>query len=280
MIERPHVDEGRGADLQPVGFPPSRADDVEAEFTLVGLRPAIDLPGRRIEPPRKQHKLLDHRFQIRKHPILWGEGDARHIRHDRTFGRNLIQTLTDDLQTLPHFLHANPIPIVGIPVLPHRHAELALRVRCIALVFPKIVIHSRPPQGGTAEPEADRILCRNDSHTLGPGEPDAVLLEKDHVLINLRWEIVQEFAKLLHQRGREIPLDSANPIPACGEPGAAQFIKPVQQNLAISECIEEDGHCPDVQRLGSEPELVSDDPLDFRDDGAEIVGTLGDCNIH
>src|SRR5207245_1279503 len=49
-IERTHMNEGRGANLQAVGLPSAVAHDVEPQLALGGLGPAIDLPLRGLEP--------------------------------------------------------------------------------------------------------------------------------------------------------------------------------------------------------------------------------------
>src|SRR5881628_3562099 len=128
MVERPHVDERGGADLQPIGLAAALADDVKAELAFVGFGAAIDLARRRVEPLRKQLELLDHGFQIREHAVLGRQRDTGHVRHDRAF-RYLVQALPDDLDTLLHFQDTDPVSIVGIAVFSHRHAEFALGVR-------------------------------------------------------------------------------------------------------------------------------------------------------
>src|SRR5207245_10477914 len=43
-IERTHMNEGRGANLQAVGLPSAVAHDVEPQLALGGLGPVINLP--------------------------------------------------------------------------------------------------------------------------------------------------------------------------------------------------------------------------------------------
>ena len=75
-------------------------------------------------------------------------------------------------------------------------------------------------------------------------------------------------------------LDTADAIPTGGEPGTAQLIKPVEQNFTVSETVEKDGHRTDVEGLGAQPELVANDALNFRHDGAQILGTVRHRDVH
>src|SRR5207247_8513442 len=59
-IERTHMNEGRGANLQAVGLPSAVAHDVEPQLALGGLGPAINLPLRGLAPTRQPLELLDH----------------------------------------------------------------------------------------------------------------------------------------------------------------------------------------------------------------------------
>src|SRR5437879_11765619 len=49
-IERTHMNEGRGANLQAVGLPSAVAHDVEPRLALVARGPALALPLRRRHP--------------------------------------------------------------------------------------------------------------------------------------------------------------------------------------------------------------------------------------
>jgi hypothetical protein len=97
---------------------------------------------------------------------------------------------------------------------------------------------------------------------------------KIDVLVDLRREVVEELLQLGEQGRREVPLDAPDPVPAGGQPGAAQLVEPVQQNLTVAEAVEEHGHRADVERLGPQPELMADDALHLRHDGAQILGSV------
>src|SRR3989304_4256229 len=44
MVKGPHVDEGRGPDLEPIGFASPRTHDIKAQLPFMGLGPTIDVP--------------------------------------------------------------------------------------------------------------------------------------------------------------------------------------------------------------------------------------------
>src|SRR5947208_4354551 len=71
-IERAHMNEGRGANLQAVGLASAVADDIESQFALGGLGPGIDLPLRGLKALGEQLELLDHAGQVIEDLVLRG----------------------------------------------------------------------------------------------------------------------------------------------------------------------------------------------------------------
>src|SRR5207237_7040162 len=57
-------------------------------------------------------------------------------------------------------------------------------------------------------------------------------------------------------------------------------LTPVQQDLTAPERVEEYGHRADIQCLRPQPELMADDPLDLRHDGAQELSPLRHRNVH
>src|SRR5438093_11744495 len=72
IVERAHMNEGRGANLQAVGLPSAVADDVEPQLALGGLGPAVDLPLRGLKTLGEQLELLDHAGQVIEDLVLGG----------------------------------------------------------------------------------------------------------------------------------------------------------------------------------------------------------------
>ena len=93
-------------------------------------------------------------------------------------------------------------------------------------------------------------------------------------------KVVEKLFELIEQRGRKVPLDSADAIPTGCQSRAAEFVEPIHQNFTIAETIEKHGHGSDVERLGAEPKLMADDPLDFRHDRAQVFRPVRHGNIH
>ena len=264
------MNEGRGANLQAVGLPSSVADDVEPQLALGGLGPAVDLPLRGLKTLGEQLELLDHAGQVIEDLVLGGQRHARHVGHDRPVG-NLLQELLDHVPALPHLLDADPVPVVCVAVLADRHAPLALAVRGVGLELAQVIVHAGPAQRRPAQSEVDGILGRDHRHALGAGEPDPVGVQEGDVLVQLRREVVAELAQLFDQVRREVPLDTADPVPARGQPRPAELVEEVQEDLPVAEGVEEHRHRADVQRLRAKPEQVPDDPLHLGHDRAQVL---------
>src|ERR1700704_2494389 len=58
MVECAHVNKRGGANLQAVGFPATRTDNVESQFPFVRFGPAINLTRRSVEALREELELL------------------------------------------------------------------------------------------------------------------------------------------------------------------------------------------------------------------------------
>ena len=169
------MDKGRSPNFKPVGFAPTRAHNVKPKLALMSFRAAVDFPRRCIKSLREELKLLNHRFQIGKNSIFGWQCHTGYIGHNRPLFRHLVQALPDNLETFVHFLNANPIAIVGIPVLANGNTELAFGIGTIGIIFSEIIIHARAAQGGTTQPKAESILCGDHRHPSRPSNPNAVV---------------------------------------------------------------------------------------------------------
>ena len=57
------------------------------------------------------------------------------------------------------------------------------------------------------------------------------------------------FEFFLLREGGKIPLDATDSIPTRRQPGSAELIEPIQQNLPVAKGIEKDRHGPDIEGL-------------------------------
>ena len=97
--QRLQVDEGRRADLHPVGRP-RLAHDVEPQL-LGRLDRLIDLPLRRIEPFGHDDELMYQLLHAREHPLLGREHELGIVDIDRS-ARHVLHGLPADSHRLPH----------------------------------------------------------------------------------------------------------------------------------------------------------------------------------
>src|SRR5690606_6099255 len=141
-IECAHMNKGRGTDFQAIRPSSSRADNIKPQFPFVGFSSAIYFTGRSIESLRKKFELLNHRFQVRKYPVLGRQRHAWDFRHDWS-RLHLLQALPNNLDAFTHFFDSNPVTIVRVPVFSHRYTKLTLRIGAIRFIFPQVIIDAR-----------------------------------------------------------------------------------------------------------------------------------------
>ena len=271
MVEGAHVHERRRANFHPVGTGAAVADDEEAQFALRGFGRAVGFGLWRLDALRVNDEMMDQAFHVPHDQLLGRRDILRRLGHDRS-GRQLIETLRDDPGALPHLFHADPVPVVRVAVLADRHFPIDFVVDPVGLGFADIVGDARPAQDRPGAAEVDRVLRREHGHVLRAAEPDAVRGDERIVFLDLLGEGVEEGFHPLDQFGGEVAVDAADAIVVQGQPGAAELLEHVQEDLSFPEGPEEHGHRADIEGLGAEPEEVPDDALHLRHDGADIFG--------
>jgi len=112
---------GGGPEVNPVGFIPPVADQVEPEFTAGGFTPDISLP--------------------RGYLPLEGVGSPV---EDLSL-RHLIQQLEDHMDALDHLVPDYPNPRVSVALLPDRDLPGDLVVGGVGFHLPDIVFHPGGP---------------------------------------------------------------------------------------------------------------------------------------
>src|SRR5213593_5025537 len=102
-----------GADFQTIGFWLAVADDEEPQLPFRRLRGAVGFALGRLEALREEDEVVDQTLHVPHHLLLRRGDDLGHIGEDRPI-RQLLQALPDDPGALPHFLQADPVPVVGV----------------------------------------------------------------------------------------------------------------------------------------------------------------------
>ena len=252
MIKGTHVDEGRRADFHPVRSRAPITDEEESQFSLRRLSGAVGLPLGGLKALRENDEVVNQAFHIPHHFLFGRGGDLGDVRHQRPV-RHLGQALADDAAALAHFFHSDPVPVVGIAVLPDRHFPFDFVVRVVGFKLSDIIGDAGAPEHGPGEPEVDRVVPGDHRDVPGTGEPDPVRLEQLIVLANAVRKGVEERVHSRHQVRREVTVHASEAIVVEGQPGATQLLEQVQQNFTLSERPEEHGHRADIHRLSPEP---------------------------
>jgi hypothetical protein len=84
-------------------------------------------------------------------------------------------------------------------------------------------------------------------------------------------EIPDERPHLIFESLVELILRPADTKHMGRQPRTAVVLEDLQDFLALAECVQENGHGADVERVGSEPEQMTGDPVQLGHDDANIL---------
>ena len=78
----------------------------------------------------------------------------------------------------------------------------------------------------------------------------------------------------LRHAPRQVPIDPAGAVVGGVHARTGDRLVAIQQVLALTETIQEDGHGADIQGMGGEPHQVVQDARDLVEQGADVLGAL------
>src|ERR1019366_6492998 len=142
------IDDRRRPPAQTVGVGRAVADDEVSQLAFRRFDRMIDFAHRRLD-------------------------DLGDLAHDRAF-RNAVDGLFDDAHRLPHFHHADHVPVVRVAVFAGWNFEIELGVGRVGLGFAQVPFHAAGAQQRTGDAKRNAIAGRDYADILGALQPDAV----------------------------------------------------------------------------------------------------------
>ena len=244
--QRLEVAERRRPHAQPVGAGGlAVARDEVADLALRRLVGVIRLAGRRLDQPRD-------------------------LAHHRPLGQP-AERLPDDPHRLAHLLEPHEIAVVGVALRADRHVELHLGVRRVRLVLAHVARDARAAQRRAAQADGDRVGRRDDADVLRAPEPDPVVREQRLVLDQLLHLDVAELEHLLVPARRQVLREPADAHRVVGQARAAELLEQVEDQLPFAQAVQEHRDRADVHRVAAEPDQVAGQPLQLREDRADVL---------
>src|SRR5262249_11419541 len=175
-------DERRRPGAGPVGGAAAVGDDVEPQLAVGRLGGAVDLVHRRLPLPVRHDelKVLDQALDRAVDRQLVGQHHLAVGVHVHRPRREVLDGRVDDLDTLPHLLHAHQVAGQAVALLGADHLEGALQVGVgqVRLVLAQVADDAAGPGDGPGAAEVDRLLAGQDADVLAALDEDAVAVEQ------------------------------------------------------------------------------------------------------
>ena len=107
-----------------------------------------------------------------------------HLGHDWALG-DAVDRLLDDAARLPHFLHADEVPVVSVAVLADGNFEIEVSIVGVGDGPANVPLNATSAQHGAGDAEGDGILGGQHADIPGAVDPDAIAGQQCFVLIHL-----------------------------------------------------------------------------------------------
>ncbi len=165
-------------------------------------------------------------------------------------------------------------------MLPDRHLEVVRLVVVVRPVLPHVVRDAGRAQIRTGEAVVDGVVRADRSDALRPADVDLVAGEEAMDLFERVGERVQEVQEAIEPSVGQVRHHAADPGRGCRDPCPRERLVQRVDPLALLECVEEGRERTDVDRGGSEPEQVAEDPVELHADHADDLAALRDLDAH
>jgi hypothetical protein len=118
------------------------------------------------------------------------------------------------------------------------------------------------------------VFLADDSDALGPAAIDVVLGQQPLELVDLRREPIEELLDLRMEPARQVLAQAADADVAREEAEAGNQLVDVEQQLTLADRIEQHRDGADFQAVRADPDQMTGDPLELRDEHADVLDAL------
>src|SRR5205823_2058440 len=118
----------------------------------------------------------------------------------------------------------------------------------VRMFAPQIMFDPASAQIRPGERISNRALLRDYADVFGSIDKNLVARQQSVALVQTRLEIVEEFLQLRDETLGQIADLSAHARIGCGKTRAGKELEKIIEFLALSECVEEDCHCAEIER--------------------------------
>src|SRR5262249_16097010 len=143
-----------------------------------------------------------HLFPIRKH-------DMRSIGLPCSFG-HAFQSLSDDLDALPHLRKPYPISRINVVFLPRWHLKVEVFVTRIQLIFPNVQLEPSAANHRPTDAQIEYVLKANKANPSRPSHRDRIRIEQVLVLVHLARKRADKFPDRLLPSARRLQRQPAD----------------------------------------------------------------------
>src|SRR6516165_4475728 len=247
------------ATVRPVG---SVGNEIDAELAFRRLDRRISLASRNVVTFGIQFEMMDQRFHRALH---FGARRRRHfaVVDLHRASRHLRDRLLDDAHRLAHFLDADEVAVVRVPVATDRNVELYLVVSVVRLCSTEVPGNIGAAQHGSGETPIRSLLGRHYADIDSALLEDPIIGQQSLDVVYRLWKGVTEGKDVVGETGREIEMNSAGAeiigVHAC----TGDALVKLHQPLAFLEAPQERGDGPDIKDESAYTEQVVQDPGDL-----------------
>ena len=173
---------------------------------------------------------------------------------------------------MPHLLHADDIPVVGVTVFADGNFEIKVGVSSVGLGFAQVPFHTAGTQHRTGHTERYAFPGGNLTHIFGALDPDTVGCKKFFVLANLGSDKIEKFLYLAFKplvRFIHAPADAER---VGSQPSAAVFLEDLENFFPIAKGVKKRRNGADIERMRAQPQHVAGEPVQFGKNYANVSG--------
>src|SRR5262249_51643690 len=157
-----------------------------------------------------------------------------------------------DAHGLPHLLHPDRVPVVGVAILRRGNVKLVLFVAGVWLRLAEVPFHAGSPQHRAGHAVILALLGVQDTDSLQAAHPDTVVGKQFLVFVYFGEEHVAKGAALLFESVVGLVQQPADAEGMSGQARSAVILEDLENFFALAETIKDWCDGADIERMSSQ----------------------------